>query len=126
LINGAIRLINKIPGVSIGRLGRLSLPRLAKGGVVDDPTVAEIGENGAEAIVPLENNTKWIKRVASELQNTMNQNLASVNQYRNDEREYNGMVNAFKEALSVMKIELDDEVAGRFVERTVATAIYGR
>ena len=34
------------------------------------------------------------------------------------------MVDAFKEALSEMKIELDDHVAGKFVERTVAAAIY--
>lgn len=34
------------------------------------------------------------------------------------------MVDAFKEALSEMKIVLDDEVAGRFVEDTVARAIY--
>lgn len=34
------------------------------------------------------------------------------------------MVSAFKEALEDMKIELDDEVAGHFVERTVARAIY--
>ena len=34
------------------------------------------------------------------------------------------MVEAFKEALSDMKIELDDEVAGKFVEKTVARAIY--
>lgn len=34
------------------------------------------------------------------------------------------MVSAFKEALSQMKIELDDEVAGRFVESTVSRAIY--
>lgn len=34
------------------------------------------------------------------------------------------MVAAFKQALEDMKIELDDEVAGRFVERTVARAIY--
>ena len=37
---------------------------------------------------------------------------------------YASMVDAFKEALSEMKIELDDEVAGRFVETTVANAIY--
>ena len=37
---------------------------------------------------------------------------------------YDTMLNAFKEALSDMKIELDDEVAGKFVERTVARAIY--
>ena len=37
---------------------------------------------------------------------------------------YNSMVEAFKEALSQMKIELDDEVAGRFVRDTVTKAIY--
>lgn len=37
---------------------------------------------------------------------------------------YASMVDAFKEALSEMKIELDDEVAGRFVETTVTNAIY--
>lgn len=37
---------------------------------------------------------------------------------------YDSMLNAFKEALSDMKIELDDEIAGKFVERTVARAIY--
>ncbi len=67
LINGAIGLINKIPGVSIGKLGKLSLPRLAKGGIVNSPTVAEIGEDGREAIIPLENNTGWLRGVAREL-----------------------------------------------------------
>ena len=37
---------------------------------------------------------------------------------------YDAMLNAFKEALSDMKIELDDEIAGKFVEKTVAKAIY--
>lgn len=67
LINGAIGLINKIPGVSIGKLSRLSLPRLAKGGIVDSPTIAEIGEDGREAVIPLENNTGWLREVAREL-----------------------------------------------------------
>ena len=34
------------------------------------------------------------------------------------------MVNAFKQALSEMKIELDDQVAGRFVDKTVTRLIY--
>lgn len=34
------------------------------------------------------------------------------------------MVQAFKEALSQMKIELDDEVAGRFVEKTITDLVY--
>ena len=37
---------------------------------------------------------------------------------------YNNMVGAFKQALSEMKIELDDEVAGRFVENTVTNLVY--
>ena len=67
MINGAIRIINKIPGVSVGSLSYLSLPRLARGGVVDKPTVAEIGEDGAEAVVPLERNTGWIDRLSEKV-----------------------------------------------------------
>lgn len=44
LINGAIGLINKIPGVSIGSIGKLNLPRLASGHVAREPMIAEIGE----------------------------------------------------------------------------------
>ena len=34
------------------------------------------------------------------------------------------MVKAFKEALSQMKVDLDSEQMGAFVEKTVADAIY--
>ena len=55
LINGAIGLINKIPGVSVNKVSRLSLPRLAKGGIVDSATIAMIGEGrSAEAVIPLD------------------------------------------------------------------------
>ena len=67
LINSAIGMINKLPGVSVGKIGRLSLPRLAKGGIVDEPTVAEIGEDGKEAVIPLENNLGWINNLAEKL-----------------------------------------------------------
>ena len=126
-----IDLINMIPGVGIGRLGNVRLPRLARGGVLDDgPRTVVAGEDGAEAIVPLEKNTKWIKLVAAQLQNsllagfglnrTLNENLSN----RNAQYEYNMLVDSFKQALTEVKIELDDEVAAKFVERTVARAIY--
>lgn len=46
-----------------------------KGGVFDDPTlfgygsgqIGGLGENGAEAIVPLENNTEWLDKIADKL-----------------------------------------------------------
>ena len=55
MINGVIDLINKIPGVSLGGIGYVSLPQLARGGIVDSPTVAMIGEAGKEVVMPLEN-----------------------------------------------------------------------
>ena len=71
IINGAIRLINKLPGVSVGQLSSVKLPRLARGGIVDKPTLAQIGENGREAIMPLERNTSWISDLADKIDERM-------------------------------------------------------
>lgn len=54
-------------GFNLGQINSVSLPRLAQGGVVSSPTTALIGENGAEAVVPLENNTDWINKVAAQI-----------------------------------------------------------
>jgi len=53
--NLMIRGVNSIPGPQpdIPPIDRISLPRLAKGGIVTSPTIAMIGEAGPEAIVPL-------------------------------------------------------------------------
>lgn len=66
-INGAIGLINKIPGVNVKTINTITLPRLAKGGLITSPTIAQIGENGAEAVMPLENNTGWIDKLAEKI-----------------------------------------------------------
>lgn len=66
-INGAVDLINKIPGVSIGKIGRLSVPQLATGGIVTKSTFANIGERGREAVLPLENNTGWMDMLADRI-----------------------------------------------------------
>lgn len=44
-----------------------NIPRLARGGVIKSPTYLQAGERGAEAIVPLERNTQWIRAVANDL-----------------------------------------------------------
>lgn len=67
LINGAIRLINLLPGVNVSYVQKLRMPRLAKGGIVDSATIAMIGEQGKEAVVPLENNTEWMDKLADRL-----------------------------------------------------------
>jgi len=44
---------------------------LAKGGIISTPTRAIIGEQGREAVLPLENNTEWMDMLAERL-NTNN------------------------------------------------------
>lgn len=42
-------------------------PAMAVGGIVTRPTRALIGENGAEAILPLDRNTGWMDRLAAKI-----------------------------------------------------------
>lgn len=69
----------KPSGWSVGDLLKGSIPKLsvswnARGGVFDKPTVLNygnslqgLGEDGAEAIVPLEKNTQWLDKMATML-----------------------------------------------------------
>lgn len=71
LINSAITLANKLPGINVGKVGKLSLPRLAEGGVLAKGQVGILEGSGAEAVVPLEKNTQWIDRVATLFEDRM-------------------------------------------------------
>lgn len=51
-------------GFDLKTINTISLPRLAKGGIVDRPTPAIIGEAGAEAVVPLSENAAWLDALA--------------------------------------------------------------
>jgi hypothetical protein len=77
-INGFInlldKLINKLKGVNIfgnkpfGGLPTIpTIPYLAKGGIINNPTLAMVGEAGREAVMPLENNTGWINELADKI-----------------------------------------------------------
>ena len=56
---------------SIPAIPTVSLPRLANGGITTGRTLAEIGEAGREAVLPLENNTGWMDDLASKLASKM-------------------------------------------------------
>ena len=43
------------------------IPKLASGGIVEDPTLAMIGEKGKEVVLPIERNTGWIDQLADKL-----------------------------------------------------------
>lgn len=70
-INGAIDTLNQIPGVSISRMDTINLPRLAKGGIVDRATIAQIGEAGREAVIPLEHNRAGLRELARAIREEM-------------------------------------------------------
>ena len=67
LINSAISLANKLPGINVGKVGKISLPRLARGGVLEKGQVGLLEGTGAEAVVPLEHNRAWLSKVAEDL-----------------------------------------------------------
>lgn len=75
LINGFLDIINGAfgwLGVNIGHIDLVRLPRLAQGGYVDGATTAMIGEQGKEAVLPLENNTdNWAGLLAATLVDEM-------------------------------------------------------
>lgn len=48
--------------ISLGRI-----PQLAKGGIADHATLALIGENGKEAVLPLERNTQWMDDLSRQI-----------------------------------------------------------
>ena len=87
-LNAAIDLINKgidginsigfdIPDILGGGHVGLSvphIPRLATGGILRQPTLALVGEGGAEAVMPLERNTGWITQLAQRLHTEANGN----------------------------------------------------
>lgn len=51
LINNAIGVINLIPGVNVGKIRKLNLPRLAEGGYfkANQPTLAIVGDNKTQS-----------------------------------------------------------------------------
>ncbi len=65
-INWAIGIINKIPGVSIGKIGRVKIPYMATGGILEEgqSIVAEAGPelvqliNGKAKVTPLSSQSK--------------------------------------------------------------------
>lgn len=80
-INGAIGIINKIPGVHIGKI-----PKLERGGVLKRGQIGLLEGNGAEAVVPLEKNKAWIRAVAKDMAQiipsvTTNNNGQTINFY---------------------------------------------
>lgn len=105
LINSAIRLANKLPGINVGTVPKISLPRLARGGVLERGQVGILEGSGAEAVVPLENNRAWLSKVAADLNELQ---MSNTNQHESKALESAlDRVIALLEDLKGMRIYLD-------------------
>lgn len=90
--DGLNTVLDKIQGISIAgvkpfdflswRANAPEIPKLAKGGIVSRATNAIVGEDGAEAIVPLEKNNKWLKDLIREVVENKTESVI-VNQTNN-------------------------------------------
>lgn len=93
LINGAISGLNRIsvnipswiPGIGGSHFG-VNIPKvpyLARGGLIDSPTLAMIGEtHKKEAVVPLEGDTGALDLIASKLMERMGGSITNTNKDR--------------------------------------------
>ncbi len=86
---------------------------LAKGGIVNKPTPAVIGEDGDEAVVPLEKNTGWIRNVARQIHEF-------VIETKNNPKDIAGNISSTG-LLTALKVEVGDRI--RNLEETITNLI---
>lgn len=80
LFAGVNTIADKIGGkigefINIPTISPITLPRLAEGGILEKGQVGLLEGSGAEAVVPLENNHKWISKVAKEMNGAVGNNV---------------------------------------------------
>lgn len=80
----SIKIPNWVPtygGSSLGfNIPYAHLPRLAKGGIVNNPGRGQAviaGESGAEAILPLQNNTEWMDMLVDKVADRVSMNVVN-------------------------------------------------
>lgn len=71
--------VPKYGGASLGfNIPYAHIPRLAKGGIVNNPgkgRIVTVGEAGAEAILPLQNNTEWMDVLVDKVAEAVSMNV---------------------------------------------------
>ena len=92
-----------------------NVPALARGGIVDAPTLALVGERGREAVLPLENNTGWMADLANVLAQTIvanqafgrSQSESKVNLYLDGRKVAEGLIDDLCEVAERQDISLN-------------------
>ena len=108
-INGLSDVINKVPGINLGKLSTFNLPRLAQGGYVkaNTPQLAMIGDNKhqGEVVAPEDKMLEMILTALKMFKEQDNQQNNS-NQGNTIALNFNGTLS---QLIRVLKPELDKE-----------------
>ena len=96
------------------------IPQLYEGAVLKKGQVGLLEGRGAEAVVPLHNNKKWISAVAKD----MNAEINSKNATYNEPVNHKSIVQDFKNALKEVKVVMNDREFGTFVTDTMERVVY--
>ena len=133
-INGIINSINKlIEGInkmssavrgllgigSVPTIGKVKLPRLEQGGILEKGQVGLLEGNGAEAVVPLDQNSAWISAVAKDMNTAIGgagsmqvlEQILEALQTLDD-----GLVEKLMAAFSSMKFDVNNREFARMVK----------
>lgn len=125
-INSFIGMLNKIkipdwvPGVGGLGLNLPKIPELAKGGVLEKGQVGYLEGDGAEAVVPLEQNTGWINKIAERLNastgsDELSQKIIALLSEILDNLKQDKQIDNLQKALAGMGINWNKREIGRVV-----------
>ena len=123
LIKGLNDIINKAGAligfsVSIPLIKNIALPRLEEGGILEKGQVGLLEGNGAEAVVPLDQNKAWISAVARDMESAIGggatqvlERILEVLQTMDD-----NMTEKMQDAFASMKFDVNNREFARMVK----------
>ena len=123
LIDAANEVADLVPGlgkmINIPNIGNVSfgrIPMLAEGGILEKGQVGLLEGNGAEAVVPLDQNRAWVSAVAED----MNAAMGSSKQVQELKEAFQAFVNELPEmmvdAFASMKFDVNNREFARLVK----------
>lgn len=118
-INRASALARGLLGIpQIPTIGLLSLPRLEEGGILEKGQVGLLEGNGAEAVVPLDQNRAWISALAKDMEGAGIGGSSQQTQRIIDllEALIEMLPDAMKEAFASMKWDVNNREFARLVK----------
>ena len=115
-INLAIKAINLIPGVHIKKIKKLDMVQMEEGGVLKKGQIGFLEGHGAEAVVPLDKNKKWIDAVAQSMKSSLAMTQTQI--------DYRPQLNQIIAAMQAgATITINQNMNGQAFDRQVISAI---